>query len=150
MALWDWLTPLLMICVSALVLIFAPLLAAGQVSGTNALIAGLVVLVAATVQTILAVAVAVGCAFVFNIGFDAFGRGTLRLAAISLTASAVTQVVGQVIGCFSIFVYVGLVVIMLQTMLDLDGGEAMLFAVVFIVVQIAATFALAGVIASFS
>ena len=137
-ALWDWLTPLIMICGSALVLIAGTLIEAGSARWIDALGVGLVVFAIAVVKTIIAVAVAVGCSWVLGIGFDSLGRGTLRLAAIVLTATAIMAIIQPFIGCFSLLVYGGLLVVMLMTMLDLEQGEATAFTVAFVVVEIVA------------
>ena len=147
MALWDWLTPLIMICASVAALIAVPLVAAGP-SAQVAFGAGLVVLAVGVVKTILAVGVAIGCSWVLGIGFDALGRGTLRLAAVALTATAVSALLGPFIGCFSIAVYLGLVMILLTTMLDLDASEAAAFTVAFVVVEVVAWVVLAAVMRS--
>ncbi len=146
--LWDWLTPVLMIGISALVMMFGSMLYAGQFDLFTAAGVGIVVLVIAVIKTVVALVMAMGIAILFGSGFDSFWRETLRLGGIVMTASAVLSLVEPWIGCFAIFVYGGLIVTMLMTMMDLDQGEAVAFAVAFIIAEIATYIFLAQLIES--
>jgi hypothetical protein len=133
-ALWDWLTPVLMLGVSAVVIMFVPLFTVGFDLRVAA-VSGLWVLAIAIVKTIVAVAVGIVIALVFGSGMDALGREALRLAAIAMTAGAIMELARPCTGCFSIVVYGGAIVVMLMTMLDLEQGEAIGFAFAFILVE---------------
>jgi hypothetical protein len=126
----EWLIPAILIAAVGLLYIVGFVIGQGAVG----IITGTITFAIIGIFTaILAISAAFAAATVFGIGFGGTVVGTfLRLTASALVSSLLLLLPG----CIGLGAYVSMLVIMLVVLLDMDGFEAQLFTLVFVVAQL--------------
>ena len=130
----DWLVPLVILAACSLVWFAYGLIVEGL--GAAAVLGGASVIVAAF-NAVVGLVAAYVTAALFGASFGPFWTAVLKLAAASTTATTV-QLVIPLGGCVGLVIFVGVLVLMLNVLLDLDGSEAKWFTLFFVLIQLAA------------
>jgi hypothetical protein len=125
----QWLVPVIMLGACAVLWMGVAMVQGGVRAGA---VLGIGYLVAVIIEAVLAL-IAAYIVAAFGIGFGELWMGLLKLAAIVMVATTIAAP----FGCAGIFIYIGALVVMLTTMLDLERWEAGVFVAVLIAVHIA-------------
>ena len=138
----DWLVPLIVLACCAPVWFTFGLWHGGLLgaAGTGGIFA-----VSVVFNAIIGLVAAYATATLFGASFGPFWTAILKLAA----AATVAQTAGLLMPafmCINLVVYVGVLVIALQMLLDLDGSEAKWFTLFFVIISIAATVGLGAAV----
>ena len=129
----EWFIPLVILGACSLIWLVLGLIFGG-IEGMAAM--GGIFLFLAVINAIVGVVAAYMTVGLFGASFGNFLPAVLKLAAASTTANTASQLLP--IGCFSIIVYVGVLIVMVQVLFDLDSGDAKWFTFLFVIVQLAA------------
>ena len=130
----EWLVPLIVLGVCSVVWLLAGLIIGG-VEEMALMGQGFVIQV--VVNAVVGVVAAYMTVGLFGASFGNFGPAVLKLAAASTAAGTATLVI-PIGGCIALVIYIGVLVIAVQMLLDLDEGDAKWFTAFFILVQVAA------------
>ncbi|MEM1011540.1 MAG: hypothetical protein AAGI46_04885 [Planctomycetota bacterium] len=138
----EWMVPTISLGVCAVIFLLIGLIVDGL---TGAAIYGLIFGILTFTYTFVAI---IAAFIAGSIGISTGGTllaTILQLGACSMIAATSEFSLESLIGMggiFSFMVYVGMLIISLQIMLDMDGSEAQIFAFIFVALQFVVTIAL--------
>lgn len=127
----DWLVPLCILGGCSVIWLAVGLLVEGAAGAVGM---GIAFSIQVALNAVVGLLAAWATAMLFGASFGPFWTAILKLAAASTTAATASLLP---IGCFSLIVYIGVLVVMVQVLFDLDGSDAKWFTLFFIVVQVA-------------